>query len=85
MLFNVDRNSEAAALSGIMLMSGQTKISRLLSGTNLDEHIKNVSSHMQAFVFSEACIIIDFALPQRTSPMKIQATFEKAYWKLEPK
>jgi len=27
----------------------------------------------------------NFALPQPASPMKIQGTFDKAYWKLEPK
>ena len=31
------------------------------------------------------CHGLDFALPQPVSPMEIQATFEKAYWKLEPK
>ena len=31
------------------------------------------------------CRGLNFALPQRISPREIQATFEKAYWKLEPK
>ena len=31
------------------------------------------------------CRGLDFALPQRVSPMIVQANFEKAYWKLEPK
>ena len=70
------------------LMSGHTKkISRLLAAdTNIDEHIKNISSYRLSFFQKLVlCRGLNFALPQRISPREIQATFEKAYWKLEPK
>jgi len=63
------------------------KISRLLSNNaDVDEHIKNLSSCKLSF-FQKLALYrgLDFALPQPVSPMEIQATFEKAYWKLEPK
>ena len=71
-------------------MNGHTKkISRLLSSNvDIEEHIKNLSSYKLSF-FNELALYrtrgLDFALPQSVSPMKIQATFEKANWKLEPK
>ena len=70
------------------LMSGHTKkISRLLAvDTNIDEHIKNISSYRLSFFQKlELRRGLNFAFPQRISPREIQATFEKAYWKLEPK
>ena len=71
------------------LMNGHTKkISRLLNNnkTDINEHIKNLSSYQLSFFQKLAlCRGLDFALPQPVSPMEIQATFEKAYWKLEPK
>ena len=74
-------------------MNGHTKkISRLLNNNNnnnntdINEHIKNLSSYRLSFFQKLAlCRGLDFALPQPVSPMEIQATFEKAYWKLEPK
>ena len=70
------------------LISGHTKkISRLLAvDTNIDEHIKNISSYRLSFFQKlELRRGLNFAFPQRISPREIQATFEKAYWKLEPK
>jgi hypothetical protein len=70
------------------LMDGHTKkISRLLyTDTNIDEHIKNLSSYRLSFFQKLVlCRGLDFALPQRISSREIQATFEKAYWKLEAK
>lgn len=70
------------------LMKGHTKkISKLLYyNTDVDEHITNLSSYRLSFFEKLAlCRGLDFALPQRVSPMVIQATFEKAYWKLEPR
>ncbi|KAL9986971.1 hypothetical protein ACROYT_G001201 [Oculina patagonica] len=70
------------------LMSGHTKkISRLLAAdTNIDEHIKNISSYRLSFFQKLVlCRGLNFSLPQRISPREILATFEKAYWKLEPK
>ena len=62
------------------------KISRLLTAeTNIDEHIKNISLYRLSF-FQKLilCRGLNFALPQRISSREIHATFEKAYWKLEP-
>ena len=63
------------------------KISRLLTtDTNIDEHIKNIFSYRlrfcQKLVLSRG---LNFTLPQRTLSREIHATFETAYWKLEPK
>ena len=62
------------------------KISRLLTAdTNIDEHIKNISSYSLSFFQKLVlCRGLNFALPQRISSREIHATFEKAYWKLEP-
>ena len=70
------------------LMSGHTKkISRLLAAdTNIDEHIMNISSYRLSFFQKLVlCRGLNFSLPQRISSREILATFEKAYWKLEPK
>ena len=72
----------------LQLMNGHPKkISKLLNNnTDINEHIKNLSSYRLSFFQKLAlCRGLDFALPQPVSPMEIQATFEKAYWKLEPK
>ena len=63
------------------------KISRLLAAeTNIDEHITNISSYRLSFFQKLVlCRGLNFSLPQQTSPREILATFEKAYWKLEPK
>ena len=62
------------------------KISRLLTAdTNIDEHIKNISSYRLSFFQKLVlCRGLNFALPQGISSSEIHATFEKAYWKLEP-
>ena len=62
------------------------KISRLLTAdTNIDEHIKNISSYRLSFFQKLVlCRGLNFALPQRISSREIHATFEKAYCKLEP-
>ena len=69
-------------------MDGHTrKISRLLykGNTDINEHIKNISSHELSFLQKLALSRgLDFALPQRVSSKEIQAAFEKAFWKLEP-
>ena len=70
------------------LMSVHTKkISRLLAAeTNIDEHITNISSYRLSFFQKLVlCRGLNFSLPQQTSPREILVTFEKAYWKLEPK
>ena len=74
-------------------MNGQTKkISRLLSNnTDINEDIKNLSLYRFSFfqkvvLLSEACLMPWSGLRSSiASSPEIQATFEKAYWKLEPK
>lgn len=67
-------------------MNGHTKKILRLSNNNadIDKHIQNLSSYKLPF-FQKLALYhgLDFALPQPVSPMEIQATFEKAYWKLE--
>ena len=68
-------------------MSTHTKkIARLLyKETDVDEHIQNISSYdlsfFQKLVF---CRGLKFAFPQRVSSIEVKASFEKAYWSLEP-
>lgn len=67
-------------------MNGHTKkILRLFSNNaDIDEHIQNLSSYKLSFLQKLALYYgLDFAPPQPVSSMEIQATFEKAYWKLE--
>ena len=69
------------------LMNNHTKkISRLLCKENdIDEHINNLSSYRLSFFQKLAlCRGLDFAFPQRLSPMEVKVAFEKAFWKLEP-
>ena len=66
------------------------KLSRLISKKfDINEHINNMSSYCLSFFLSffEKLIIcrgLKFSLPQKVSPIDIQASFEKAYWGIEP-
>ena len=69
------------------MMKGHTKkLSRLLNGSvDVDEYIQNISSyHLSFFEKLILCRGLKFSLPHRTSKKDIQASFEKAYWRLEP-
>ena len=62
------------------------KFSRLLSKKfDVNEHINNISSYRPSF-FEKLVICkgLKFSLPQRVSPIEVLASFEKAYWKIEP-
>ena len=61
------------------------KISRLINNQmDLDEHILNISSYELSFFQKLVlCRGLNFALPQRVSPIEVKASFEKAYWSLE--
>ena len=62
------------------------KISCLLAKQlDVDEHLHNISSYELSF-FQELIICrgLKFSLPQKVPARDIQASFEKAYWKLEP-
>ena len=69
------------------MMKGRVnKISRLmLKKFDVNEHINNMSSYRLWF-FEELipCRGLKFYLPQKVSPIEIQASFEKAYWRIEP-
>lgn len=62
------------------------KISRLLSRKkDVDEHITNISSYnLNFFQKLVLCRGLDFAMPKPVSAIDVKASFEKAYWKLEP-
>ena len=62
------------------------KLTRLIDKkVDIDKHINNLSSYHLSFLERLVlCRGLQFAIPQPTSPRVIQASFEKAYWKLEP-
>ena len=61
------------------------KISRLFYGeTDVDEHILNIFSYELSFFQKLVlCRCLKFVIPQRVSPVEINASFEKAYWNLK--
>ena len=64
-----------------------SKIARLLyRDVDVDEHIQNMSSYNLSFFDKLVlCRGLQFSIPEpRISVIDIQATFEKAFWKLEP-
>ena len=64
-----------------------SKIARLLyRDVDVDEHINNISSYNLTFFDKLVlCCRLQFSIPQPCiSAIDIQASFEKAYWKLEP-
>ena len=64
-----------------------SKIARLLyRDVDVDEHIQNMSSYNLSFFDKLVlCRGLQFAIPEpRISAFDIQATFEEAFWKLEP-
>ena len=52
---------------------------------DVDEHINNMSSYRLSF-FEKLVICrgLKFSLPQKVAPDEIKASFEKAFWKLQP-
>ncbi|PFX24194.1 hypothetical protein AWC38_SpisGene11201 [Stylophora pistillata] len=65
-----------------MIKCHVNKISRLISKNfGVNEHINNMSSYRLSF-FEELilCRGLKFSLPQKVSPIEIQASFEKAHW-----
>ena len=62
------------------------KLTRLFyKKVDVDKHINNLSSYNLSFFEKLVlCRGLQFAVLQQTSPRDIQASFEKAYWKLEP-
>ena len=69
------------------MMSGHiNKIMKLLNKDHdVEKHIQNISSYKLSFFQKLVlCRGLKFSLPQRISSMDIQASFEKAFWQLEP-
>ena len=69
-----------------MMKCHVNKISRLISKKfDVNEHINNMSSYRLSF-FEKLilCRGLKFSLPQKVSSIEIQASFEKAYWRIEP-
>jgi len=62
------------------------KISRLLhKNVDVDRHIVNISSYKLSFFEKLVlCRGLKFAFPRKVSSIEIKASFERAYWKLEP-
>ncbi|XP_015770330.1 PREDICTED: uncharacterized protein LOC107348781 [Acropora digitifera] len=53
---------------------------------DVDEHIINISSYKLSFFQKLVlCRGLKFAIPKRVSSIDVKASFEKAYWKLEPR
>ena len=70
-----------------MAVDHSSKIARLLyRDVDVDEHIQNMSSYNLSFFDKLVlCRGLQFSIPEpRISAIDIQATFEKAFWKLEP-
>ena len=69
-----------------MMKCHVNKLSCLISKKfDVNEHINNMSSYRLSF-FEKLilCRGFKFSLPQKVSPIEIQASFEKAYWRIEP-
>ena len=69
-----------------MMKCHVNKLSCLISKKfDVNEHINNMSSYRLSF-FEELilCRGFKFSLPQKVSPIEIQVSFEKAYWRIEP-
>ena len=62
------------------------KLSRLISkDIDIDEHINNISSyHLSFFEKLILCRGLKFSLPHHCYSKDIQASFEKAFWRLDP-
>ena len=70
-----------------LMRTHSSKICRLISKKfDVDEHIKNISSYRLSF-FEKLVICrgLKFSLPQKVSPIDVQASFEKLYWKINDK
>lgn len=67
-------------------MRSHVKILRLISKKfDVNEHINNMSSYCLSFFEKLViCKRLKFSLQQRVSLIDVLASFEKAYWKIEP-
>jgi len=67
-------------------MRSHVKILRLISKKfDVNEHINNMSSYRLSFFEKLViCKWLKFSLQQRVSLIDVLASFEKAYWKIEP-
>ena len=68
-----------------MMKCHVNKISRLISKKfDVNEHINMSSYRLSFFEKLILCRRLKFSLPQKVSPIEIQASFEKTYWRIEP-
>ena len=70
-----------------LMRTHSNKICRLISKKfDVDEHIKNISSYrLSLFEKLAICRGLKFSLPQKVSPIDVQVSFEKLYWKIDDK
>ena len=67
------------------VISNSRNFARKFKETDVDEHIHNISSYKHSFFQKLVlCRGLKFAFLQRVSPIEVKASFEKAYWGLEP-
>jgi len=68
-----------------LMRTHSNKICRLISKNfDVDEHIKNVF-FISFIILREAYHMQKFSLPQKVTPIDVQASFEKLYWKIDDK
>ena len=68
-----------------MMKCHVSKISRLISKKfDIHKHTNMSSYHLSFFEKLVIHRVLKFSLLQKVSPIEIQASFEKAYWKTEP-
>ena len=80
-MLNTLRNSQYDE----MLKCHVSKLSRLsVNKFDITEHINNMSSYLLSF-FEKLIICrgLKFSFPQKVSPIDIEASFEKVYWRIE--
>ena len=82
---NCDKTSAKAKASVIVYSFRESHLPRLISKKFDYEHINNMPSYRLSFFEKRIlCGGLKFSLPQKASPIEIQASFEKAYWRIEP-
>ena len=70
-----------------MMQVHSNKLYRLISKhTDVNQHITNLSSYRLSF-FEKLLICrgLKFSIPSKTSPIDIQSSFEKLFWKIDSK
>ena len=69
------------------VMTGHTRktLELVYKMFDVEDHINNISSYQLLFFQKLVlCRGLNLAIPQAVSAMYVKASFEKAYWKLDP-